>query len=50
MLQWKEEMKKYTMDDFKSLMEKKMFTYVGKDLMGRPVVLNKANAVVPSEM
>lgn len=43
-------MKKYSMDDFKSLMQKKMFTYIGKDKMGRPIVYNKASAVVPSEL
>lgn len=43
-------MKKYSMDDFKSLMQKKMFTYIGKDRMGRPVVFSKAAAVVPAEL
>jgi hypothetical protein len=42
-------MKKYSMSDFKSIMKKKILTYVGKDYMGRPIVYNKAAAVVLSE-
>jgi hypothetical protein len=43
-------MRKYSMNDFKSIMEKKLFTYIGKDKMGRPIVYNRAAAVIPSEL